>query len=165
MKKYLMLMSLLLVGLTMAFTPDEWTSLKYQVADCKAVVLQNAFDSWAVPYQSCMSQATYSQLSTAMEQIKSEGGILNQMKDTSKAASECWNDGTVDKACLARYRQQFRSQQSTFNSLVTTMTRLSRIAGREATNPPCSITGQEFNQQYSYYMFRLALCNGGRPPA
>jgi len=159
MKKYLMLISLILVGLTMAMpprAPDDWTYYKFEIAFCKAQALQDAFDGFADP--NCMSQSTYGQLATTMEQLNGDGGAVDQLLDTTSAGIECRGD----PACLARYRLQFRSQQSTFNALMSNGLRLAVVAGREAMRPPYNcITPQQFSQYYMMYTLEIMGCNGG----
>jgi hypothetical protein len=152
---------LLVLGLSFSRSwLDPYTGYRYDVDSCKAYWLTDAFESFADP--DCMSESTYVQLEDVMAQLNNEGGILNQLSDTVRAADEC-SDGTVDQACIARYRSQFRSQQASFNSLMSTGTRLAVVAGREAIANEC-ITRQEFSEFYMMYAYNIMMCSGGRTP-
>ena len=163
MKKYMMLGMLLVLGLSFAQWCDSYIGYRYEGAYCKARAVQAAFNNLGYENpEECLTQGTYAQMDTILTQLFGNDGssLLGQMDDTNIAACECYNRDTVDRACLARYRQQFRSQQSTFNSLMQT-TWMAVIAGGVDNIGNECMTPQGFRGMYFQYYMYYAQCIGG----
>ena len=163
MNKHMAILGLfLLIGVSFSVWTDDYTMYKWGVADCKADVWHEFFYGGPNPYYGCASPELVGQIKAMDYSLFGNGqpGIIHQMADTVDASSECY-DGTVDKACVARYRQQFLSQQVTFNSLMLSANRIMLQSAREALSRDC-VSPQALMGDYMEYSYFLALCNGAR---
>jgi hypothetical protein len=163
MNKYMLMGMLLVLGLSFAQWCDPYIGYRYEGDYCRALAVQSIFDNLGYENpEECLAEGTYIQMETVLAQLFGDDGssLLGQMSDTNIAACECYSRDSVDQACLARYRQQFRSQQSTFNSLMQTTWRTVIAGGVDNIRNECT-TSQGFRGMYLQYYMYYAMCEGG----
>jgi len=163
MNKYLMIGLLLMVGLSFAQWIDPYLGYKYQVAYCQSEYIDDMFDRVLAPpngHSYCTSQDLAGRITSLKNQMyEIEGSSLHRLWQAETGTNSCYLQSGIDRACVARYRQQYLSELNTYNSLKTDAFKLYMEAARGGLSQQC-MSQQILFSDYMYYWYRVLSCNG-----